>query len=88
MEQKQYDWALLNEKRSEIDAQLSALEIKIKKECSQLFTKSTPQGKSTSFLANFERIMAIYDGAMIGYKLYCRFNGLFNFFRKIKRNKK
>ena len=87
MEQEQYDLLRLNERRSEINAQLLELEAKIKKESSQLFSKSAPQGKSASLMTHFERAMAVYDGAMIGYKLYRRFNGVINFFRKNKKKR-
>ena len=85
MEERQYDLTTLDAKKEEINKQLSVLENKIRVETSHLFGKSAPKSKSEMFITNFERAMVIYDGAMVGYKLYRRFNGVMNFFKKNKR---
>ena len=87
MEQEQYDLVQLYERRSKVNAQLIELEAKIRKESTQLFSKSSPKGKPATFMTQFERALAIYDGVMIGYKLYRRFSGVLKFFRK-KKNKR
>lgn len=85
MEQKQYDLDQLLERRSEINRQLLEIENSIRTKGAQFMQKPQSHGKSTSFLLNFERAMAVYDGVMVGYKFYRRFNGFLNLFRKKKK---
>lgn len=85
MEQKQFDLDQLLEKRSEINRQLIEIENNIRTKGSQFFEKPQSHEKSSLFLLNFERAMALYDGVMVGYRFYRRFNGLLNLFRKRKK---
>lgn len=85
MEQKQYDIDQLLERRSEINRQLIEIENRLRTKGTQFLQKPHSQDKSTSFLFNFERAMAVYDGVMVGYKFYRRFNGFLNLFRKMKK---
>ena len=88
MEQEQYDLATLRKQRVAIKTQILELELGIKKKATDFFKQDSSQGKSKSFITYFEKGLAIYDGVIMGYKLYNRFGYLISFFRKNKKRRK
>lgn len=82
-DKKTYQLETILEEREKVLHELRTKEIRIKKFFSDISTPiQAPKSNSTSFMGNIDRYFAIYDGVMIGYKIFKRLKKSWRYNRK------
>lgn len=87
MTDKKYSIESLQQEKNSLRKQLEKNKANISLHWTTLFNPPEPDSKMQKWVNQAERAYAIYDGVMLGYKLFRRFNSFMSIFHRKKRRK-
>lgn len=87
MTDKKYSIESLQQEKSSLKKQLKTNKVNISLHWTTLFNPPQSDSKVQNWVNQAERVYAIYDGVMLGYKLFRRFNSFVGIFHRKKRKR-
>lgn len=87
MTDKKYSIESLQQEKSSLREQLETNKANISLHWTTLFNPPQSDSKVQNWVNQAERVYAIYDGVMLGYKLFRRFNSFVGIFHRKKRKR-
>ncbi len=88
MTESHYSIQSLQSRRKDLQQQLDESKTAIAGHWGKLFAPAQTDTKVQMWVSQAERAYAIYDGVMLGYKLFRRFNSVMSLFHKGKKKNK
>ena len=87
MTDKKYSIESLQQEKSSLRKQIETNKANISLHWTTLFNPPQSDSKVQNWVNQAERVYAIYDGVMLGYKLFRRFNSFVGIFHRKKRKR-
>lgn len=87
MTDKKYSIESLQQEKNSLKKQLKTNKANISLHWTTLFNPPQSDSKVQNWVNQAERVYAIYDGVMLGYKLFRRFNSFVGIFHRKKRKR-
>lgn len=87
MTDKKYSIESLQQEKSSLREQLETNKANISLHWTTLFNPPQSDSKVQNWVNQAERVYAIYDGVMLGYKLFRRFNSFVGIFHRKRRKR-